>query len=58
MLKKILICERLTNGSLRILDSKRMKLHLDEEAGTVWVTYQRKPYEIKGTFLSPYIQVR
>jgi len=58
MMQNIKVCERLPNGSLRILDEKRLKTRLDEETMTVYVTYQRVQYEVRGTIFAPYIQVR
>ena len=58
MMRKIKVCERLANGSLRILDEKRLKTRLDEETMTVYVTYQRKQYEVRGSIYASYIQVR
>lgn len=58
MKTKIKICERLANGSLRILDEKRLTTRLDEETMTLHTTYQRKEYEVKGSIYAPYIQVK
>lgn len=65
MRRDIRVCRRQQTedgDTLRVLETKRLEVHLDDTQQadafpTVYVLYQRRKHEVKGTVYFPYIEI-
>ena len=57
MTDSILICKQRPNNKLVVVDEKRLKTYLDEEAMEVYVIFKRQRHTVQGDCFNGYIVI-